>query len=152
MVVDGPLEGHDQTGGFGQVGPAPGVELLFAMGLEIDLGVPSEKTVGEPHLLLADIPTPLQRAVQDFGRKVIGNPVGGAAQQFDRADTGFLEQFAPGGGLEVLVLVDTALGKLPVPRVRRADPAAQPDAALGIEDHDADVGAVKGEVALAHRA
>ena len=45
-----------------------------------------------------------------------------------------------------LAVIDAALGELPVVRAVRAGAAAIPDLALAVEQHDADVRAVAGEV------
>ena len=63
-----------------------------------------------------------------------------------RARAGLLGQLAPRGGLQVLAGVDAALRELPVVRARRAGAPAQPDPAVRVEQHDADVGPVVGEV------
>jgi len=55
-------------------------------------------------------------------------------------------QFATGGGLQVLAVVDAALRELPVPRLGRVSAAAEPDLAGRVEQDDPDVGAIEGQV------
>src|SRR5690606_12007149 len=98
---------------------------------------------GEPLLLLA--PPVATRRRAHVGREVVGDPLLDFSQGLDRGDAGLLGQFATCGGLVILAVVDAALGELPVVRPRRAGAAAVPDAAVWMEQHDADVGAVLAE-------
>jgi hypothetical protein len=67
----------------------------------------------------------------------------GAAKEGDAGRPGLLGQLPARGGLEVLARVDAALRELPVVRSGRIGPAAQPNAAVPMEEDDADVGAIK---------
>jgi hypothetical protein len=74
------------------------------------------------------------------------HPLLGAAEHDGRAHAGFLAQFAAGGGLEVLAVIDAALRELPVVRRDGVAAAAVPDPAVAVEQDDADIGAIERKV------
>jgi hypothetical protein len=74
------------------------------------------------------------------------HPLLGAPEQDHRTHAGLLAQFAAGGGLDVLALVDAALRELPVVRRRGVATPAVPDAAVAVEKDDADIGPIERKV------
>ena len=144
LLIGSALEGNDQGEGLVETAPAPGVELDLAVGLKVDLGLVAGEAEGEPFLLLArEAARVLCAAV--VGGEGVGDPFLGLRQQVDGDDAGLLGQFAAGGQFVVLAVIDAALGELPVVRTGRAGAAAVPDPAVGVEQDDADVGAVLAE-------
>ena len=84
---------------------------------------------------------------------VVAQPFGDFAEPLDRADIGFLVQFAQRGRPGVLAGIDAALRHLPgMPNIdvlRSVDALADKRAAVAIEQHNADAGTV-GQIFNAH--
>jgi hypothetical protein len=143
MFIGAALERDHQIRRLGEPAPAPGVEFSKLVAVQVDFALVALEAQGEPDLFLSD-PTLLVR--RDVGWKIVSHPFLGAAEQAGRADAGLLAQFAPGGVLEILALVDAALRKLPVVRRDGVAAAAVPDAAVGVEQDDADIGTMERQV------
>ena len=120
----------------------------MAFGRDIDLAVIAQKAKGEPTLLLAAIPAAPGNADQMSGQ-IVKIPLRRLGHEFNGTHARFLEELASGGGARILSCIDAALRHLPpLPGaffIRRGGAAADPDAAVPVNQHDADAGPV-GEV------
>src|SRR6266700_2144239 len=97
-LIHRPLEGNDQLGKILHRLPAPTDELrlVATAGVsDVDLAVIAGEAYREPFLSLAAI-APLPGAPGDGARNVVDQPVPDFADLLDRADAGFLIEFAPG--------------------------------------------------------
>ena len=121
------------------------------MRFEVDVGVGPGEAHQEPALPLAAIaPTP-QLAVQ-LGGKIVEQLLLEPGHDFEmlppHAD--FLPHLAQQGGLDILAVVDPALGHLPPVALAVVDPLADESLAFAVDKHDAHAGAVLKMVALTH--
>src|SRR6202048_1067154 len=114
-LVDRALERNDQVGKIPHRLPAPVDELrlVAAAGAgDVDLGVLAGETNRVPFLPLAAIAA-LPGAPGHGARNIVGQPVRDLAELLDRANAGFLVEFALGRRPGVLAGIDAALRHLP---------------------------------------
>ena len=120
----------------------------------VDLAVLAGEAQGVPFLRLAAI-APAPCLGGDIRRQVVGEPAARFRKQLDRPDAGLLGKLAQRGLERILAGVEAALRHLP--DVREVDvlgpvePAADEDAAITVEHHGADAGAIRKIFIAGHR-
>src|ERR1700676_1466029 len=143
-LIDRPFERNDQVWKVLHRLPTPADELrlVAAAGTgDVDLVVLADEANRVPFLPLAAI-APLPGAPGNGARNVIDQPVRDLAELLDRADAGFLIEFALGRLPGILAGIDAALRHLPnvgfVDVFDAARAAANENEPCGVDQHHAD--------------
>src|SRR5581483_5004480 len=136
--------------------PPPSIELpLVALARrKIDLALRPFEARREPELLLSAIP-PFPSQADQLLRKVVQQPIPGAAEDADAANPGLLKQLAARRGFRLLAFVEAPLRHLPpLPlafwRIGALGAPSHERAALAVEQHDADARAIWQPVFVRH--
>src|SRR5690606_34302038 len=140
LHVDFALEFDDGVQRHPILAPAPGVEFGVVACAQADVAIAADQPQQEPDLLLALVVPPPFAPNVVFG-DVVTQPVSSAPQYADmfRSQTHFLVEFSIHGLHRAFAVLDAALRELP--RVF-PDPLAPKDFVLGVDENNADVGAV----------
>src|SRR5262249_46121745 len=148
LLVDRPLERHDQVDDVGQLLPAPLHEfrIVAAGGVrDVDFAVLSGEAQRIPFLTLPAV-LAAPGLADDLARNVVAELFLDFAELFDRADIGFLIELAWRRRPRVLAAIDAPLRQLPrvsvVDMLRPVDAAADEDAPLAVEYGHADAGTI----------
>src|SRR5207253_593750 len=136
--------------------PAPIGEfrLVAAGGVgDVDLVLIADEAHRVPFLPLPAI-FALPGLPDDLARDVVGEPLLDLAELLDRADIGFLVKLAQRRGPSILARIDAALRHLPgmdiVDVFRPVDAAPDEHAAVAVEHHQPDAGAVRERFVARH--
>src|SRR5262249_17631756 len=148
LLVDRPLEWHDQVDDVRQLLPTPLHEfrVVAAGGVrDVDFAVFSSEAQRIPFLTLTAV-LAAPGLADDLARNVVAELFLDLAELFDRADVGFLIELAQRRRPRILAAIDAALRQLPrvrgVDMLRPVDAAADEDAPLRVEYRHADAGAI----------
>src|SRR5258708_1531459 len=139
VAVELALERHDEPRQLGRRHPFPRVELGMPRG-EVDVAILAGEAHGEPFLHLAAIAL-VPDTAGDALRPVIAQPLRAFREELGLVGADLLLELAQRRRARCLAAVDAALRHLPVV-AGHVDAAADEDAVLRVEQHDADAGAV----------
>jgi hypothetical protein len=139
LLIERPLEGHDQVRHLAEIDPLPGREFRV-LARDVDLALFAGEAEGVPLLLLtAILALPERRG--EIRRQIVSQPALALRQQLGAGDAGLLSQLAPGGVERRLALVDPALRHLPG-GAGIVEPLRNEHLARVIEQRDADSAAI----------
>ena len=140
------LEGHDQLRRLGRDSPSARRRTPAGGGAQRSNSAssPSKRKANQTCFWPLPAAHRLRAAVARAGSR--RRPSRRCAPDGDAARAGLLGQLAPGRRLQILAGIDAALRELPVVRAGRVGAAAEPDAAVRMEQDDADVRAIVAKV------